>query len=89
MSETASAAWRETHVIFDQNRIPHHDQANAMANLPLGRAQCSELEEFARGIVDQQSAGVQETSGPAGCSSCRSRRSRCCARRSVSATCCT
>lgn len=59
-SETATASFSEADVTFLQSMIPHHDQANEMANLALGRTQRRELEEFARGIVDKQSAEIQQ-----------------------------
>jgi uncharacterized protein (DUF305 family) len=60
-SETmADVALNEADLTFLQSMIPHHDQANAMASYAAGRTERPEVEEFAAGILDKQSAEIQE-----------------------------
>jgi uncharacterized protein (DUF305 family) len=57
------AALNEADVTFLQNMIPHHEQANEMADLVAGRTQRPELEELAEGILAAQGEEIEEMRG--------------------------
>lgn len=52
----------EADVMFLEGMIPHHDQANQMAELVRGRTERPELEEFAQGVLAVQSEEIEEMS---------------------------